>query len=89
MAEEPLGWTSDGKQTSESFNFTFSVGDVFKVLALHYLLHNGVGVYASVVHPCGVTLHRVLLPPETEPAITSARGRQAEKEGKKKDVAVP
>lgn len=41
----------------------FSVADVCKVLALDDFLHNVVGIHASVVHPGGVTLHRVLLPP--------------------------
>lgn len=60
-------------RASEGFNSTFSVGDVLKVLALHYLLHNGVGVHAGVVHPGGVALYRVLLPPKIEPTVTSAR----------------
>lgn len=41
----------------------FSVADVCKVLALDDFLHDVVGIHASVVHPGGVTLHRVLLPP--------------------------
>lgn len=45
---------------------TFSVADVCKVLALDDFLHNVVGIHASVVHPGGVTLHRVLLPPENQ-----------------------
>lgn len=73
--------------SSESLNSTFSVSDVLKVLALHNLLHNGVGVDASVVHPGGVTLHRVLLPPETEPKVTSAKRLRGAK--KIKDIAVP
>lgn len=64
MAGDLLEWTF-------VFKSTFSVGDVLKVLALHYLLHDGVGVHAGVVHPGGVTLHGVLLPPETQ--ATSAK----------------
>lgn len=41
----------------------FSVVDICKVLALDNFLHDVVGIDASVVHPGGVTLHRVLLPP--------------------------
>lgn len=42
----------------------FGVVDICKVLTLDDFLHDVVGVYTSVVDPGGLTLHRVLLPPE-------------------------
>lgn len=45
---------------------TFSIVDICKVLALDNFLHNVVSIHASVVDPIGVTLHGVLLPPETQ-----------------------
>lgn len=45
---------------------TFSVVDIFKVLALDNFLHNVISINASVVHPGWVTLHGILLPPEIQ-----------------------
>lgn len=39
------------------------VADIGKVLALDNLVHDVVGVDARIIHPGGLTLNRVLLPP--------------------------
>lgn len=49
-----------------SLESTFSIVDVFKVLALDNFFHDIISIHASVVDPRGVVLHRVLLPPETK-----------------------
>lgn len=47
------------------FLLTLIVADISKVLTLDDLLYDVVGVHAGVVHPGGMVLHRVLLPPRT------------------------
>lgn len=49
-----------------SLESTFGIVDVFKVLALDNFFNDVISVHSSVVHPRGVVLHRVLLPPETK-----------------------
>lgn len=44
---------------------TFSVTYVSKVLALDDLFNNIVGIDAGVIHPGGMALHGILLPPAT------------------------
>lgn len=49
-----------------SLESTFSIVDIFKVLALDNLFHDIISIHTSVVDPRGVVLHRVLLPPDDD-----------------------
>lgn len=41
-----------------------SVAAISKILALHDLLHDVIGIDPCVIHPSWVALHRILLPPK-------------------------